>query len=261
MNGREIIAALHEGRNVFSSAMISPSPLWPPLVKQTGIDFVFIDTEHIPIDRQTLAWMCQAYLGLGLPSVVRLPSCDPFEACKALDAGAGGVIGPYVETAEQVEGLVGAVKLKPLKGRRLAAALRDRKSLEPELAEYMERRNGDKILVVNIESVPAIENLSAICSVPGLDAILIGPHDLSCSLGIPERYDHPRFDEAVRTIFRVVRQHGIGAGTHSWPAMTVERAIELTRAGANLLMHSSDMSAFSKLIKAEIAELRLRLAT
>jgi len=87
MNGREIIAALHEGRHVFSSAMISPSPLWPSLVKQAGIDFVFIDTEHIPLDRQTLAWICQAYLGLGLPSVVRLPCNDPFEACKALDAG------------------------------------------------------------------------------------------------------------------------------------------------------------------------------
>jgi 2-keto-3-deoxy-L-rhamnonate aldolase RhmA len=259
MTGREIVAALHEGRFVFSSAMISPSPLWPPLVKQTGIDFVFIDTEHIPIDRQTLAWMCQAYLGLGLPSVVRLPSCDPFEACKVLDAGAGGVIGPYVETVEQVEGLVGAVKLKPLKGKRLAAALRDRKTLEPELAGYMEQRNGEKILVVNIESVPAIENLAAICSVEGLDAVLIGPHDLSCSLGIPEQYDHPRFDEAVKTIFRIAREPGVGAGTHSWPTMTVDRAIELTKAGANLLMHNSDIMAFSKTIKAEIGQLRSRL--
>lgn len=259
MNGREIVAALRSGRYVFSSAMISPSPLWPPLVKQTGIDFVFIDTEHIPIDRQTLAWMCQAYLGLGLPSVVRLPSCDPFEACKALDAGAGGVIGPYVETVAQVEGLVGAVKLRPLKGKRLAAALENRDSIEPELASYMDQRNGDKILIVNIESAPAIENLPAICQVPGLDAILIGPHDLSCSLGIPEQYDHPMFDEAVRSVFRIAHQHGIGAGTHSWPNMTLDRAVGLTAAGANLLMHNSDIGAFSKTITSEIAALRSRL--
>jgi 2-keto-3-deoxy-L-rhamnonate aldolase RhmA len=192
--------------------------------------------------------------------VVRLPSCDPFEACKALDAGAGGVIGPYVETTAQVEGLVGAVKLRPLKGQRLAAALRSRQSIESELASYMEQRNGDKILIVNIESVPTIENLPAICQVPGLDAILIGPHDLSCSLGIPEQYDHPRFDEAVRKILRIAREHGIGAGTHSWPTMTVDRAIELTAAGANLLMHNSDIAAFSKTIKTEIATLRSRLA-
>jgi len=126
MNGREIIQALHEGRHVFSSAMVAPSPLWPNLVKQTGIDFVFVDTEHTPIDRQTLSWICQTYQALGLPPVVRLPCNDPFEACKALDAGAGGIIGPYLETADQVRGLVGAVKLRPLKGRRLQEALRDR---------------------------------------------------------------------------------------------------------------------------------------
>ena len=56
MNGRDIIDNLHEGRRVFSSAMVSTSPLWPNLVKQAGVDFVFVDTEHTPIDRQTLSW-------------------------------------------------------------------------------------------------------------------------------------------------------------------------------------------------------------
>src|SRR5947199_2585144 len=157
MNGREIIKSLHEGRRVFSSAVVATTPLWPNLVKQSGIDFVFVDTEHTPIDRQTLSWICQTYQALGLPPVVRIPSNDPFEACKVLDAGAGGVIGPYLETAEQVRGLVGAVKLRPLKGRRLQEALRDPGTLEPELRAYLEQRNGDKVLIANIESVPAIE--------------------------------------------------------------------------------------------------------
>src|SRR5262245_18207225 len=111
MTGREIIEALHEGRRVFASAIVAMSPLWPALAKQAGIDFVFVDTEHIPLDRQTLSWICQTYQALGLPPVVRIPCNDPFEACKVLDAGASGVIGPYVETAEQVRALVGAVKL------------------------------------------------------------------------------------------------------------------------------------------------------
>src|SRR5262249_46700594 len=152
LTGREIIQSLHEGKFVFSSAMTNPSPLWPNLVKQTGIDFVFVDTEHTPIDRQTLSWICQTYQALGLPPVVRLPCNDPFEACKALDAGAGGVIGPYVETADQLRALVGAVKWRPLKGRRLEEALRDPNTLEPELRTYLEKRNGDKILIANIES-------------------------------------------------------------------------------------------------------------
>src|SRR6266850_244584 len=139
MNGREIIQALHSGQRVYSSAIVAMSPLWPSPTKQIGIDFVFVDTEHIPLDRQTLSWICQTYQALGLPPIVRIPCNDPFEACKALDAGAGGVIGPYLETPDQVRGLVGAVKWRPLKGRRLDDALRDVKTLEPELREYLEK--------------------------------------------------------------------------------------------------------------------------
>jgi 4-hydroxy-2-oxoheptanedioate aldolase len=254
MNGREIIQALHDGRHVFSAAVVSPSPLWPNLVKQTGIDFVFVDTEHTPIDRQTLSWICQTYQALGLPPVVRIPCNDPFEACKALDAGAGGIIGPYLETADQVRGLVGAVKLRPLKGRRLQEALRDRNTLEPELRDYLDKRNGDRILIANIESVPAIENLDDICAVPGLDAVLIGPHDLSCSLGIPEQYQHPRFDEAVRKIFGIARKRGVGAGIHYW--LGLEQELTWARAGGNLVMHSSDLASFSRTLRTEVEHLR-----
>ena len=257
MNGRDVIKALHEGRRVFSSALVAMSPLWPNLAKGIGIDFVFVDTEHVPLDRQTLSWICQTYTALGIPPVVRIPCNDPFEACKVLDAGAGGVIGPYVETAEQVRDLVGAVKYRPLKGARLEAALRDPQTLEPELRDYLEQRNGDKILIINIESTPAIENLPEICAVPGLDAVLIGPHDLSCSLGIPEQYDHPRFDQAVRQIFKVAREHGVGAGIHFWAGL--EQEITWAKAGGNLVMHASDIAAFTKTLKSEIEQLRRAL--
>lgn len=257
MTGSEIIDALHAGRYVYSSAIVGTSPLWPGLAEKSGIDFVFVDTEHTPIDRQTLSWICQTYQALGVPPVVRIPCNDPFEACKAMDGGAGGVIGPYVETADQVRDLVGAVKLRPLKGRRLQEALRDRNTLEPELREYLHERNGDKILIVNIESIPAIENLPEICSVPGLDAVLIGPHDLSCSLGIPEQYDHPRFDEAVRKIFGIARERGVGAGIHFWLGM--EQELSWARAGGNLVMHSSDLATFSRTLKTEIHYLRKSL--
>jgi 2-keto-3-deoxy-L-rhamnonate aldolase RhmA len=258
MNGREIIERLHDGRRVFSSALVSTSPLWPGIAKQIGLDFVFVDTEHTPIGREKLSHLCQAYQAMGLPPVVRLPCNDPFEACKALDAGAGGIIGPYLETADQVRGLVGAVKWRPLKGRRLAEAVRDPALMEPELRSYLEKRNGDKILIANIESVPAIEALDEICSVPGLDAVLIGPHDLSCSLGIPEQYDHPRFDEAVRTIFRIARGRGVGAGIHFW--LSVEREIAWSKAGGNLVMHASDIATITRHLKAEVQQLREALA-
>ena len=112
----------------------------------------------------------------------------------------------------------------------------------------------DKILIANIESTPALENLDAICSVAGLDAVLIGPHDLSCSLGIPEQYGHPRFDEAVKTIFRTARARGVGAGIHYWEGL--EREVAWSRAGGNLVMHSSDIALFGQNLKKEIEQLR-----
>lgn len=253
-SGKEIRKALHEGRSVFSTAAISPSTYWPQAVKQAGVDFVFVDTEHIPLSRDLLSWMCRTYAALSIPPVVRIPCNDPFEACKVLDGGAGGVIGPYLETAEQARDLVGAARWRPLKGRRLQEALRDPNTMEPELRRYLEERNADTIVIANIESVPAIENLAEIVSVSGLDAVLIGPHDLSCSLGIPEQYTHPKFDEAVRTIFRIAREHNVGAGIHFWESM--DREIEWSKAGGNLVMHSSDLAIFRQTLKTEIDQLR-----
>src|SRR5438270_1385322 len=149
MRGREIRQALHAGRLVYSTAVTAPSPRFPEMLRKAGIDFVFIDTEHTPLGRETLSWMCQAFAALGIPPVVRIPSPDAFEATKVLDGGAGGVIGPYVETPEQVRGLAGAARWRPLKGRRLQEALQSPDSLEPELRAYLEARNQDTILIIN----------------------------------------------------------------------------------------------------------------
>jgi 4-hydroxy-2-oxoheptanedioate aldolase len=257
MSGQDIREALHNGRFVYSTAVVSTSPHWTTVLGGSGIDFVFIDTEHIPIGRETLSWMCRAYAALGIPPVVRIPCPDPFEATKVLDGGASGVISPYVETAEQVRDLVGATRLRPLKGKRLQAALDDPNSMEPELRTYLEQRNANTLLILNIESVPAVDNLDNILSVNGVDSVLIGPHDLSCSLGIPEQYDHPRFDEAVRTIFQIARHHNVGAGIHYWEG--IDKEVEWSKAGGNLLMHSTDVTLFNQQLRKDIQELRSRL--
>ena len=75
MTGRQVAAALRSGAPVYSTLIVSTSPLWVNHAKSTGLDFVFIDTEHIPIDRVTLSWMCQAYRAADLAPMVRIPSC------------------------------------------------------------------------------------------------------------------------------------------------------------------------------------------
>ena len=92
MTGRKLGEALRNGQRVYGTLIVSPSPHWPALVSTIGLDFVFIDTEHIAIDRHELAWMCRAYGAMNLAPVVRFPSPDPYQACMVLDGGACGVV-------------------------------------------------------------------------------------------------------------------------------------------------------------------------
>src|SRR5581483_5714522 len=165
MNGSQLRAALRGGQRVYGTLIISTSPQWPAAVRATGVDFVFIDTEHITIDRTTLAWMCQTYRALGLAPVVRIPEPDPYQATVALDDGACGVLAPYVETPGQAKRLRGAVKLRPLKGRLLEGVLNGERQLASPLAEYVDERCSNNVLMINIDSVPAIEALDEILSV------------------------------------------------------------------------------------------------
>ncbi len=242
MTGRQIRNALRSGQYVYSTAVVAVCSLWPRLLEDAAIDFAFVDSEHTPLGRESLSWLCRSYASVNIPTVVRIPNPDPFEAAKVLDGGADGFIAPYIESAAQVRDLTAVARYRPLKGARAAAAVADPSTLEPELRTYLQKRNDDTIFIVNIESVPAIENLEQILAVGSIDAVLIGPHDLSCSLGIPERYDHPRFDQAVRHILATARRHQVGAGIHFWTQIAQE--IEWARtAGANLIMHASDAVA------------------
>lgn len=254
MRGRDLRAALRRGDRVYATCITSPSAKWPPMVAGMGLDFVFIDTEHIPLGRETLAWMCQAYKALGLPPIVRVPKPDPYQACVALDGGASGVIFPYVESVEEVRALRGAVKLRPLKGRRLQRVLAGKDELDATTRDYLARWNEDNVLIVNIESQAALDALDELLAVPDVDALLVGPHDLSINLGIPEQYDHPKFREAISTIIRKARAAGVGAGLHF--SDSLEPQIGWAREGANLIIHSSDFKAAGDLLTARIRELR-----
>ena len=214
---------------------------------------VFIDTEHTPHDRNTLSWMCAAYSALDLAPVVRIPAPDPYQAAMVLDGGAAGVIAPYIESVEQVKALGGAVKYSPLKGDRLQAFLDGTGQLEPDLADYLDARNANHVLIINIESVPAMQRMDEILSLPYVDAVLIGPHDLSCSLGIPEQWEHPRQEQAIRQIITSARTHGKGIGIHH---NFMHQEIEWVKAGANLVMHSSDISAFNRALTSEFKAIR-----
>ena len=116
MNALELKTAFHSGKRVYGTMTVAPSPLWVSQIKRLNLDFVFIDTEHIPIDRAQVSWMCQAYRAMNVAPLVRVTSPDPFQATNLLDGGAVGIVVPYVETVEQVKMMRGAVKMRPLRG-------------------------------------------------------------------------------------------------------------------------------------------------
>jgi 2-keto-3-deoxy-L-rhamnonate aldolase RhmA len=258
MKASDLQDALRSGKRVYGTLVVSPSPKWPQEMQQLGCDFVFIDTEHIALDRQQLSWMCQTFRALDITPIVRIPAPDPYQATMALDGGACGIVAPYVETVEQVKALRGAVKLRPLKGQRLQAVLDGREQLEPELDSYIAGNCGSNLLIVNIESQPAIEALDDILQVPDLDAVLIGPHDLSCSLGIPEQYRHPKFDAAVRTILGKARKAGVGAGLHYWAGID-QQVAWAKEAGLNLIIHKADLLLFVEFMRKEMMQLKEQL--
>ncbi|SFL15448.1 4-hydroxy-2-oxoheptanedioate aldolase [Paenibacillus sp. 1_12] len=257
MNQVELQNHLRSGQRAYGTLIISTSPRWPVEVQKLGIDFVFIDTEHMSIDRDMLSWMCRTYTALGIAPIVRIPSPDPYEASKAMDAGAAGIVAPYIESVEQVQALRGAVKLRPIKGEKLSRILQGDEVPEEPLAAYLEQANAGNILIVNIESQPALEALDAILQVPQLDGVLIGPHDLSCSLNVPEQYEHPVFKEAVSTIIRKARAAQVAAGIHYF--WGVEQEIAWGQEGMNLFVHASDMTAFIAQMERDLNEIKQKL--
>ena len=257
MRGRELSEALRSGKRVYGTCVLSTSPMWPAAVASVGIDLAFIDTEHVPIDRNQLAWICGAYSARNVAPIVRIPEPDPYLACMVLDGGAHGVIVPYVESPAQVRELRGAVKLRPLKGQRLKNALDEKEALDGEVETYLEKFNRNNVLIVNIESVQALEALDDILAEPGLDAVLVGPHDLSINLGVPEQYDHPDFQAAIGTIIKKARAAKVGVGIHF--SNGIEAEIEWGKQGANLIMHSSDLTLFRSVLSADLKRFREEL--
>lgn len=246
----DMLQKLKSGKNVYGTCFTSTAPGWPIVLKNAGLDFAFIDTEHTALNRADMAKMCQNVQAYGITPIVRIPSPDPYLACQCIDGGAKGVIAPYLESVEQIRELVGATKFRPLKGEVLQKVLNGEQVLSVEMKAYLDNYNKGNICIANIESVPAINKLNALLSVPGLDAVFIGPHDLSISLGIPEQYDHPEFEKAVKHIIHTTRNKGLSIAIHF--SLEPQRQAKWVKEGVNIVVHSTDIALFSQKLNADI---------
>lgn len=253
MNATEFSAAVRSGQPVFGLVIVSTAAQWPNFVRRVNPDFVLFESEHIAYDRETLARLCITYNALNIAPLVRMPSADPVTAQMMFDGGAVGLVAPYLETVDELKALGGVTRYGPVKGAKLQRILDGEAELEPDLAAYVRERNGTKLLGTMIESQTALDALEDLLATGYLDFVLVGPNDLSCSLGIPDQYEHPRFKAAVQRIVETARAYKVGVGMMT---RDVDEEIRLLKQGATVIVHSSDASAFVVGMSADLQTLR-----
>jgi len=256
MNRHELKQALAEGRRVYGTLVCSPSPQLAGQMHKANLDFVMLDNEHMPMDPIARGWMLRCYRAMGIAPIVRVGSCTYREAFQAVEHGAEGVLAPYIETVEEVRTLIAAVKYRPLKGERLRGVLDGTVTLSPKEEEYFRRYNDGNLVILNIESRVAVDNLETLL-LPGVDAVFIGPHDLSINLGNPEEYEHPLYLKYIQRIIGICRAKGVAVGCHS--AWDLPRQVEWARQGLNFVIWNNDLGLFVRGVNEDFAYLRQEL--
>lgn len=185
------------------------------LLANAGFDFVLIDNEHGSFNPETIADLSRAARDLGVSPVVRVPELTYAHVTQSLDGGAQAIMLPRVTAREQVEECLRYMKYPP-GGRRGAVLGRGHTGFRAgPLAETLAGMNRETFLVIQIETAEAVERLDDLLSVPGVDAALIGPTDLSLALGVPGRMDDPTLVEAIERTLAACTAHGVVPAIHT----------------------------------------------
>jgi 4-hydroxy-2-oxoheptanedioate aldolase len=229
---REIWA---QGGAVVNGWLAIPNSFSAETMAHQGWDSLTIDLQHGVVDYTSMVPMLQAVSTTNTVPVVRVPWLEPGILMKALDAGAYGVICPMVNTRADAEKLVAYTHYAP-KGTRSFGPVR---ALLYGGADYPQHANDTIVAFAMIETAQALENLEDILSTPGLDAVYIGPSDLSLALGCKPTFDDldPKAADAVQHILARAKAHGIVAGIHNG---TPEAALKRIGMGFQFVTISSD---------------------
>jgi len=258
VTGEELKKKVQAGGIVYGTMLsTSRNPRWALPLAGFGLEFVVIDTEHSPRSRADVADFLAAARDSGAVLIVRIPIPDSHYVTMALDAGAHGVLAPYCETVEEVEEVVEAAKWRPLKGALVRRVTQTGKFPSAATKKYLEERNKHTVCLIGIESVPAIENLDNILKVPGIDGIFVGPNDLTISLGIPDQYEHPDYERALRRILAACKKRRVPVMVHHH---TVELTTKWLREGARFVLHGSDVRLMHAGVRAEFGAVKAAAA-
>ncbi|MBF0231419.1 MAG: 2,4-dihydroxyhept-2-ene-1,7-dioic acid aldolase [Desulfamplus sp.] len=182
------------------------------IMANAGFDWLVVDLEHSVISIETAGELIRTIDLAGSTPLVRLTSNNPDQIKRVMDAGAYGIIVPMVNTQNDAEKAVEAVHYGPRGNRGVGLARAQKYGVG--FKEYLQWEAGSPVVIVQIEHKEALGNLEEILSVPGVDGFIIGPYDLSCSLGMPGDFDNNEFIKAMEHIKKIGQELDVPGGLH-----------------------------------------------
>ncbi|TXN29978.1 HpcH/HpaI aldolase family protein [Lacisediminihabitans profunda] len=218
-----------------------PSQETVELIAIAGFDFIVIDLEHSPMDLETASRHIGVARALGVSSVVRVPGLAGGWVQRILDAGAEGIMLPHVDTVEQAEAGVRAVRFEPWGLRGVGSTSRAGDwGLMPQ-TEYLRFGQEEVVFMPQIESGEGAANAAAIAAVRGVDALFIGTNDMSNSVGKPQ--GGPEMNELTQGVIRAAKAAGLPVGN---PAGVTREAVQsAVDQGYTFLVQSNDTTLFA----------------
>lgn len=214
-------------------------PSHAEILANAGFDWLCIDLEHSVIGLREAEDLIRIIETKGVIPLVRVSSNDPVQISRIMDAGAHGVVVPRVDTADDARRAVNAVFYPP-KGSRGVGLARAHK-YGASFDDYLEWISNNGLVIAQVESSQSVKNLAEILSVDGVGGFMVGPYDLSCSLGVPGNLDHPLVVESLEEIMLVAQEFpNAKRGIHK-VSIDHQLVLEAVEQGFDLIAYSTDM--------------------
>ena len=236
---------LKQGLPVYGVISTSDDPQLAELFGLSGFDYYMLDAEHGLINPAQAVNVIRACERTNITPLVRIGPKDPKLVLQYLDAGMLGVMMPGLESVEEVKMLVDAVKYQPLgkRGMGISRASAYTSYSGTSAPEYINFANENTMVIIQFEDEKLLPNFPAMCAVPGVDACIIGPRDLSLNMGFPDGPNHLEvqtvIDQAIAIMKNADISAGITAGTRTDAAKQIARGANMILAASQLLILSA----------------------
>lgn len=206
---------LKNGEVCFGTMLrILKSPQAVSMCASEGWDYIILDTEHNDYDYETLANFSLVAKYEKMSLFVRVPDKLYHQMAQMLDIGAEGLVLPQVKTKEEADRIIRSTKYAPMGKRGVSVSTTNTLFRDCTIEEYTEWSNREIMTIVQIENEEGVNNLEQILSAKGIDAIMIGPADMTDDMGIPGQIHHPRVEAAFREIIHQCNKYGVAPGVH-----------------------------------------------